>query len=169
MVNLLLRVDKPCVGTTKAVDQTVTLAPKRALWVRPPLGALNGSRGVVASARQIVALKVRVQFSSVTPCSSTHRDPDGREPRCKRGEGGSTPPRCSSSSDGSRGSIAERWDVAPETRERNPSVTQKAGYPRRNVMSIIVEIRAAEGGLDAKQLVQDQFGVYVKRAALRGL
>lgn len=36
-------------------------------------------------------------------------------------------------------------------------------------MSIIVEIRAAEGGLDARQLVQEQFGVYAKRAVRRGL
>jgi protein subunit release factor A len=32
--------------------------------------------------------------------------------------------------------------------------------------SIIVEIRAAEGGDDAKMLVQDQLGIY-RKAALR--
>lgn len=33
---------------------------------------------------------------------------------------------------------------------------------KRNVESIIVEIRAAEGGQDAKLLVKDQFAVYRK-------
>lgn len=32
-------------------------------------------------------------------------------------------------------------------------------------MSIIVEIRAAEGGQDAKLLVEEQFAIYVKRAS----
>lgn len=32
-------------------------------------------------------------------------------------------------------------------------------------MSVIVEIRAAEGGDDAKLLVQDQFAIYKKAAA----
>ena len=36
-------------------------------------------------------------------------------------------------------------------------------------MSIIVEIRAAEGGKDAKLLVRDQFAIYCKLAARRGL
>jgi protein subunit release factor A len=36
-------------------------------------------------------------------------------------------------------------------------------------MSIIVEIRAAEGGLDARQLVQEQFALYAKRAQRRCL
>jgi len=36
-------------------------------------------------------------------------------------------------------------------------------------MSLIVEIRAAEGGEDAKLLVRDQFALYVKRGARRGL
>jgi protein subunit release factor A len=35
--------------------------------------------------------------------------------------------------------------------------------------SIVVEIRAAEGGADAKLLVRDQFVVYVKLAERRGL
>jgi protein subunit release factor A len=35
--------------------------------------------------------------------------------------------------------------------------------------AILVEIRAAEGGDDAKQLVVEQFSVYSKRAARRGL
>lgn len=35
--------------------------------------------------------------------------------------------------------------------------------------SIVVEIRAAEGGADAKLLVQDQFVVYGKLAERRGL
>jgi protein subunit release factor A len=36
-------------------------------------------------------------------------------------------------------------------------------------MSIIVEIRAAEGGADAKGLVVEQFTLYKKYAARRGL
>jgi protein subunit release factor A len=36
-------------------------------------------------------------------------------------------------------------------------------------MSVIVEIRAAEGGNDAKLLVQDQFAIYVKLGARRCL
>ena len=36
-------------------------------------------------------------------------------------------------------------------------------------MSVIVEIRAAEGGEDAKLLVRDQFAIYVKMGARRGL
>lgn len=35
--------------------------------------------------------------------------------------------------------------------------------------SIVVEIRAAEGGADAKLLVQDQFVVYSKLSGRRGL
>jgi len=34
---------------------------------------------------------------------------------------------------------------------------------------IIVEIRAAEGGEDAKQLVTEQVGIYERRAARRRL
>ncbi len=36
-------------------------------------------------------------------------------------------------------------------------------------MSIIIEIRAAEGGKDAKLLVEDQATIYVKYAARRSL
>jgi protein subunit release factor A len=36
-------------------------------------------------------------------------------------------------------------------------------------MSIIVEIRAAEGGDDAKSIVIEQFAIYVRLAAKRGL
>jgi len=36
-------------------------------------------------------------------------------------------------------------------------------------MSVIVEIRAAEGGDDAKLLVEDQLRVYARRAVRRGL
>ena len=36
-------------------------------------------------------------------------------------------------------------------------------------MTVIVEIRAAEGGDDAKLLVQDQFGIYQKMGVRRGL
>jgi hypothetical protein len=36
-------------------------------------------------------------------------------------------------------------------------------------MSVIVEIRAAEGGQDAKDLVREQFAVYANRAARHGL
>jgi len=35
--------------------------------------------------------------------------------------------------------------------------------------AVIVEIRAAEGGMDAKNLVRDQVGIYLKLAARRGL
>ena len=35
--------------------------------------------------------------------------------------------------------------------------------------SVIVEIRAAEGGEDAKLLVQDQYTIYKKYGARRGL
>lgn len=35
--------------------------------------------------------------------------------------------------------------------------------------SVIVEIRAAEGGDDAKDLVREQAGVYAARAKRRGL
>jgi protein subunit release factor A len=34
---------------------------------------------------------------------------------------------------------------------------------------VIIEIRAAGGGDDAKQLVRDQFAVYAKYGARRGL
>jgi hypothetical protein len=36
-------------------------------------------------------------------------------------------------------------------------------------MSIIVEIRAAEGGADARNLVLEQFSIYARRAARGGL
>lgn len=36
-------------------------------------------------------------------------------------------------------------------------------------MTVIVEIRSAEGGDDAKLLVEDQFGIYAKYGARRGL
>lgn len=36
-------------------------------------------------------------------------------------------------------------------------------------MTVIVEIRAAEGGADAKLLVEDQYGIYQKMGARRGL
>lgn len=36
-------------------------------------------------------------------------------------------------------------------------------------MSVIIEIRAAEGGEDAKLLVVDQFAMYCKLATRRGL
>jgi protein subunit release factor B len=42
-------------------------------------------------------------------------------------------------------------------------------YNRRSNMGTIVEIRAAEGGADAKDLVHEQFGVYCKLAVRRGL
>lgn len=35
--------------------------------------------------------------------------------------------------------------------------------------SVIVEIRAAEGGDDAKLLVEEQFAIYARRAARSGL
>jgi len=36
-------------------------------------------------------------------------------------------------------------------------------------MSVIIEIRAAEGGDDAKLLVQEQLAIYVRRALCHGL
>lgn len=36
-------------------------------------------------------------------------------------------------------------------------------------MSVFVEIRSGEGGDDAKLLVQDQFAIYMKLGAKRGL
>jgi len=36
-------------------------------------------------------------------------------------------------------------------------------------MSTIIEIRAAEGGIDAKLLVEEQVMIYTKYAARRGL
>ena len=36
-------------------------------------------------------------------------------------------------------------------------------------MNVIVEIRAAEGGEDAKLLVQEQFKIYHRLASRRGL
>ena len=36
-------------------------------------------------------------------------------------------------------------------------------------MAIMVEIRAAEGGADSKDLVLEQFKIYCKLAARRGL
>jgi protein subunit release factor A len=36
-------------------------------------------------------------------------------------------------------------------------------------MSVIVEIRAAEGGQDAKLLVGEQLAIYVRRSIRRGL
>lgn len=40
---------------------------------------------------------------------------------------------------------------------------------RRPMEKVIVEIRAAEGGDDAKSLVRDQLAVYAKFATRRGL
>jgi len=42
-------------------------------------------------------------------------------------------------------------------------------YCPGGIMSVIVEIRAAEGGLDAKDLVNEQFAVYTHRASRHGL
>jgi protein subunit release factor B len=36
-------------------------------------------------------------------------------------------------------------------------------------MSIIVEIHAAEGGADARDLVREQFGIYARLCSRRGL
>lgn len=43
--------------------------------------------------------------------------------------------------------------------------------PRAKVrtMSIIVEVRAAEGGADSKSLVIEQFAIYARRCAKVGL
>ena len=43
-------------------------------------------------------------------------------------------------------------------------------YPQTGkTMSVIIEIRAAEGGTDAKLLVSDQYRVYQKYMVLEGL
>jgi protein subunit release factor A len=39
----------------------------------------------------------------------------------------------------------------------------------RNASVVIVEVRAAEGGADAKQLVEDQLAIYVRLAGRRSL
>jgi len=36
-------------------------------------------------------------------------------------------------------------------------------------MNVLVEIRAGEGGADARDLVYEQFAIYVKVATLHGL
>jgi protein subunit release factor A len=36
-------------------------------------------------------------------------------------------------------------------------------------MSVFIEIRSGEGGDDAKLLVKDQFGIYLKMGSKRGL
>lgn len=41
---------------------------------------------------------------------------------------------------------------------------QRLPKGKENEMSVIVEIRAAEGGKDAKMLVDDQFTIYKKVA-----
>lgn len=38
-----------------------------------------------------------------------------------------------------------------------------------STMNLIIEIRAAEGGDDAKALVEEQFQIYARLAARRGL
>lgn len=44
------------------------------------------------------------------------------------------------------------------------------GYPHRGgTMTLLIEIRAAEGGDDAKMLVRDQVDIYKRRATRRGL
>lgn len=35
--------------------------------------------------------------------------------------------------------------------------------------TVIIEVRAAEGGLDSKLLVEDQLGIYLRHAERRGL
>lgn len=40
---------------------------------------------------------------------------------------------------------------------------------RRHPMGIIIEVRAGEGGDDAKLLVSEQVAVYVKRCSRNGL
>jgi len=37
------------------------------------------------------------------------------------------------------------------------------------MQAVLVEIRAAEGGEDAKLLVEEQFGIYARMGARRGL
>ena len=44
-----------------------------------------------------------------------------------------------------------------------------AGLEKREMESIIIEIRAAEGGDDAKQLVYEQLKAYYNAGARRGL
>lgn len=44
-----------------------------------------------------------------------------------------------------------------------------SGSAKGFCMGLIIEIRAAEGGDDAKLLVQEQFGIYARLCARRGL
>lgn len=43
------------------------------------------------------------------------------------------------------------------------------GTSMEGIMALMIEIRAAEGGDDAKDLVDEQFGIYARVAARRGL
>jgi hypothetical protein len=53
--------------------------------------------------------------------------------------------------------------------ERGPPRTIVRRAAVEDVMSVIVEIRAAEGGDDAKLLVEEQFRIYARRAIRRCL
>jgi hypothetical protein len=77
--------------------------------------------------------------------------------------------------DGPRSLLRARLGIRPSTasvsftrRERAMS-TFTSTSTSANVPSVIVEIRAAEGGDDAKLLVDEQLGIYARRALLHGL
>jgi len=57
-----------------------------------------------------------------------------------------------------------RLSVALRIFVRSPTTRQK-----EEPMSVIVELRAAAGGDDAKSLVEEQFAIYAKRALRDGL
>jgi len=69
----------------------------------------------------------------------------------------------------------ENYDLFRVAESRRQSERSSRSLIRRKKrgrvrdMSVIVEIRAAEGGNDAKLLVQDQFAIYAKVGVRRSL
>lgn len=53
-------------------------------------------------------------------------------------------------------------EPSSETRFAKQLLTKNEKYANLTCMKLIVEIRAAEGGNDAKLLVEDQFSIYEK-------
>ena len=69
-------------------------------------------------------------------------------------------------------SLASRRSLPPfrdATGVRDPGIVSTGTSNKEAHMSVMVEIRAAEGGDDAKLLVREQLGIYKKRAEWRGL
>jgi protein subunit release factor A len=59
--------------------------------------------------------------------------------------------------------LVKPWALAPEFSDRG-RVSLFLKINKKENMSIIVEIHAAEGGDDAKQLVEEQFMIYCRLA-----